>query len=123
MSPEKELIAVNEERIAALLKADFETLARYIADEMIYTSAKGQTMTRDEVFEGFKAGTVRAEKMTMSEVEARVVGETGVVTYVADSVTRDVGGSVNALVRATATFIRRDGRWQLLASQSTPING
>ena len=123
MSSESELIEVNQRRIQALLDADFETLRTYIADEMIYTSPKGKTMTREQVFEGFAAGTVRAEKMTMTNVEARVIGDTGVVTYTADSVTRDQHGSVTAVVQATATFIRRDGRWQLLASHSTPIDG
>ena len=122
MTSESELIDVNERRIQALLDADFDTLDQYIAAEMIYTSPKGKTMTRDQVFEGFRAGIVRAEKMTMSNVEARVVGDAGVVTYTADSVTRDQHGPVSAVVQATATFIRRDGRWQLLASHSTPIS-
>ena len=122
MTPELELIEVNERRIRALIDADFETLSQYIADEMIYTSPKGKTMTRDEVFKGFRDGIVRAEKMTMSNVQARVVGDAGVVTYTADSVTRDQHGSVAAVVQATATYVRRDGRWQLLASHSTPVS-
>ena len=57
----------------------------------------------------------------LSDVKVRVYGDTAVVTGRLHRVGKDKKGSFDRNFMFTDTFIRRDDRWQIIATQATFI--
>lgn len=62
------------------------------------------------------------DALEMSDVNVRVEGDAAVVTGINHARGKDGDGKpFDRRIRFTDTFIKRDGRWQVWASQGTPI--
>ncbi len=55
----------------------------------------------------------------LSDMKVRVYGDTAVVTGRLHRVGKDKNGSFDRNYMFTDIFIRRDGRWQIIATQAT----
>ena len=93
---------------------DFET------DEYTYTDYDGTVTSRADDAKLLKSPTF-ALTYSVDDMKARVLGDTGVVigrqTQKGTNDGRDIGG----VFRFTDTWVKRDGRWQCVASQITRI--
>ena len=56
-----------------------------------------------------------------AEVKVRLYGDTAVVTYRSTAKGKDQQGAIDEQRRWTRVSLWRDGRWQLVHSQGTPI--
>ena len=90
-----------------------------MASDWAVIDIQGRVRTKAEVLEEmFATQDPGIEAMTIDDVMVRMVGEIGVVT--GRTVATGSDGSTVRL-RFTDVFVRRDGRWQVVASQGTPI--
>ena len=112
---------VHETRVAALVSGDFEALANYVAEDLIYTSPKGKVSRRPEVFAGFLDGTTRVERMECDDFRILRNGDAAVVTYRSSSRMVDPDYVVDGLMRSTSVYFKRDGAWLLVAQHQLPI--
>jgi len=120
-SGEQEIAEGNRERIAALVAGDFDTLERYVGEDMQYVSGAGTVHTKAEVFTGFRSGDLRLERQDPSGLDGRVYGDTAIAGYRADSVTIDRGKRIEGATHCTSVYVYRDGRWQLVLQHNTFI--
>lgn len=121
-SNEKEtLLKAHHARIEALVAGDFETLQRFISDDLIYTSPAGRTQNKTEVFEGFRSGHTKVEKMETDDTEVRLYGDAAVITYRAKTVMIDGSRETTGYIRSTATYVKDSSGWRLLSQQQTRI--
>ena len=116
-----ELRKTHEARIAALLAGDIDELDKYVADDLTYTSPHGKVMSKPQVFESFRSGAMRIERMEIDDLAVREHGDTAIMTYRALTTFTDHGVAVDGAVRSTAIYLRRDGAWKLAAQQQTSI--
>ena len=113
---ERELAQANKEYDAAIMGADVAALERIFAEEFIITNWQCEVLNKQQqiaaVVSGAKLEDVRSEDMRV-----RIYGETAVMTgrFTGQS-TRD-GKTVKFNELYTAVWVRRDGRWQLVAEQ------
>lgn len=115
----QELRAANHAYNAALIAGDVAALERIFATELIYTSPRGELMDRAAQLESIRSKTLRIESATGSDEQIRLYGETGIVIG-----RFEVRGTFNAqafhaVERYTSVWVKRDGRWQLVAEQGT----
>ena len=115
------LKAAHEQRIAALLAADTDALARVVSEELTFVSSSGGVMTRPEVVASFRAGTMRIERMDCSEISTRIYGDTGVLVYTADGRSRFGDTVTEGLSRNTTVYVRFDGQWKMVAQHQSRI--
>ena len=121
-SNEKEtLLKTHHARIHALVAGDFETLARFISDDLIYTSPAGQTQNKTQVFESFRSGQTRVEHMETDDTEVRLHANAAVITYRAKTKIVDGTRETTGYIRSTATYIKESSGWRLLSQQQTRI--
>jgi len=118
---EKELIKVENDWNAAIMKHDVKVLESLYATEYHATDATGQTYNKVEGIQADASpGTVITSAL-LSDLKVHIYGQTGVVTGIntikATSDGKDVGGGY----RFTDVFVKRDGRWQCVATQGTKI--
>jgi ketosteroid isomerase-like protein len=94
----------------------------YADDASNISSRNAALQTKSEAIASMKTDKTVLESLELSELSPRVDGNFAVVTGVNRVRGRDEQGKpFDQRVRFTDTFIKRDGRWQVWASQGTLI--
>ncbi|MHB8653113.1 MAG: nuclear transport factor 2 family protein [Terriglobia bacterium] len=98
---------------------------KFFADDVIYTRSAGVTIGKSDILSGIERLKPTADSKTTYSAEDVTVHDyrdAAVVAFrlVARTVHRD-GKSETANYRNTGTFLRRNGRWRVVAWQSTKI--
>jgi len=94
----------------------------YAANATDVYSRTGAISSKGEVIADVKSSKVTFELLELSDLRTRVEGNTAVVTGINRTKGRDEKGTpFDRTSRFTDVFIKRDGRWQVLATQGTVI--
>jgi hypothetical protein len=117
MQLERDIGRANVERDAAFFE-------RVEADEFIFTDSNGGLTTKAEDVDGVRkppSPDVKLLAYDADDMQVRVYGETAVVT--GRTTTRQLvkGEERTGRSRFTDVFVRRDGRWQIVAGHSSRI--
>jgi ketosteroid isomerase-like protein len=107
----------------AIKSHDAGWVERNYADDATDISRTGEMQNKASAIAAMKSDKSTVESIELSEMSTRVDGNTAVVTGVFRE--RGRGGQGNQFdrrVRFTDTWIKRDGRWQVWASQGTLIS-
>ena len=115
---EAELLEVERSRSEAIRRGDLETLGRIYADDFSGVAANGRVVNKSELFEVFKRTDPRLT-FEVDDLGARVFEKTAVVTGRLTG--RTPGGETASQSRFTHVYVRRHGRWQFVAGQSTNV--
>jgi ketosteroid isomerase-like protein len=100
---------------------------RFFADDVIYTGSNGMVHTKADIMRSVNAprpAAAPAEKQIYSAENIAVhdFGDTAIVAFRLLARTEHAGGKVEiSNYRDTGTFLRRNGRWQVIAWQATKI--
>jgi ketosteroid isomerase-like protein len=106
----------------AILAGDRAAYSAYLADDWTVINTDGHILTKEQVLrEMFVTGERKLETLTVDDVKVRELGDVAVVTgrTVASGSLRNQHIAVT--LRFTDVFARRDGRWQIVASQGTLV--
>ena len=102
--------------------AGFES---FFADDVIYTRSAGLVTSKPEILKSVANSRPSPETKTTYSAEDVTVhdyGDTAIVAFRLVALTKFSGGEAEtANFRNTGTFLRRNGRWQVVAWQSTKI--
>jgi hypothetical protein len=120
---EAELMQLERDIGAANIRRDKAFFERVEADEFIFTdSGGGITMKAEDVASLDKpAGEFKLVSYDVDEMKVFVYGKTAVVTGRVTTVSRGKDREVTNKSRFTDVFVRRDGRWQIVAGHSSGI--
>ncbi len=97
-------------------KAWFE---RTYADEYTAINAVGKMFNKTEDIADTLSNTNTVTSAELSDVKVRVYGDTAVVTGRLHRIGKDKNGNFDRNFMFTDTFVKRDGRWQIIATQAT----
>jgi ketosteroid isomerase-like protein len=118
---EQALTKIEHDQLAALLKKDTAGFGKYFADDAVLTSPDGMVQTKAELIADVKSGALTLESSDVSDMKIHVHGDAAVVSYASVDKgkykTQDIGGHY----RWTDFFVRRNGSWQIVAGQGTPV--
>ena len=121
-SPAEEEVLTLERGIAeAWLKADVDWIAQHEADEFVFTGSEGAVSSKADDIASLKSGASKFESFVIDEMRAMAFGDSAVVVGQATMKGSYLGKDYSGSFRFTDTFVKRDGRWQLVASQNTRI--
>ena len=113
--------AVEMARRDALLHADTVALSRMIAPEFIEISRLGQIRTRDDNIREIAAGVLKLQTINYDSLTVRMYGNVALLFGIADNTGTFRGFPFAGKIRYTRVFVRRDGRWQAVSMQQTPM--
>jgi ketosteroid isomerase-like protein len=68
-----------------------------------------------------KSGDLKIESSTPDDMKVQVYGNTAVVTYGTIDKGTYKGKDLSGKYRWMDVFVRRNGRWQIVAGQGTPV--
>jgi ketosteroid isomerase-like protein len=103
----------------AAVKQDAAGLQRYLADDLQYAHAGGQTQTKEQYIAAVTKGPARYESFTFSDVTVRFYGKAAVLTGFVDV---KLAGRDSFRVRTLQVYTEKDGHWQMAAHQSTRLS-
>ena len=105
----------------AFVKRDAKGVAEREADEYVFTSFDGSVSDKPADMATLKAGTSNFTTFDADDMKAMVFGGTGVVVGRNTMKGTFAGANFSGVFRFTDTYVKRDGRWQCVASQVTRI--
>jgi ketosteroid isomerase-like protein len=122
MSTPQDILALENRRYKAMVEADRPVLEELLADDLIYTHSNAVIDTKQSYIDGilggrwaYAAAERPDEKIDVFGDCARVTGHVRLTLRNPDGSTRGVNG------RFLNLWLKRNGKWQLAAWQSTPI--
>jgi hypothetical protein len=120
---EQELIQVERDIGQANIRRDKAFFEKVEADEFIFTDSGGGVTTKAEDVASLDkpAGDNRLVAYDLSDMRVKVYGNTAVVTAIGISTYKSRDKEAVIKNRFTDVFVRRDGRWQLVAGHSSRI--
>lgn len=94
----------------------------YAEDATDISGRTGVVQTKAEVLASMKTDKSVLDSLELSDLNVRMEGNTAVVTGVNHVKGRDdKGQAIDRWTRFTDIFVKRDGRWQILATQGTAV--
>jgi ketosteroid isomerase-like protein len=107
---------LDQERIQAQISADAAALDRLYAEDFIGIGPSGAKRVKAQVIADFTSGSLRFQSITTDDVQWRVYGDTAVETGLSTMNGQDKGKTVPRDNRFTRVWVKRQGRWQLVAN-------
>ena len=121
---EQEVLKVENAWNQALVRRDTASLPQFYAEEYLYTDPDGLVWDRTKDLANLTSGSAaRLSAYKLDDTKVHIYGDVAVVTGrntitgVFERVYSDVSGSY----RFTDVFVKRNGRWQCVASQASRI--
>ena len=115
-SAEAELVALEHAWIDATLKRDANAFAAFMADGYVAVVANAQLRTKSEWVDRVRSGSLSYDAVSLRNLKVRRYDDTAVVTgEYAQTATLD-GQDYSARGVYATTWLKRDGRWQAIAS-------
>ena len=118
---EQTLVELERAWNDAFYKKDIEFLDSLLAEEFVATYDDGSLGDRNRELELSAAFNQRVISATQEDFTVRVYGDTGVVWFTLRLVGLRQGQRAEVAFRYTDVWVRRDGRWQCVSTQSTRI--
>ena len=113
--------AVEMSRRQALLAADTVALSRMIAPDFIEISRLGTIRTRADNIRDIASGALHLTSINYDSLNVRIYADVAILTGIANNTGTMRGFPFSGKVRYTRVFVRRDGRWQAVLMQQTPM--
>ena len=114
--------ALETLRGQALMKGDTATIARMTADEFVEISRIGLLRTKADNLRDVASGALKLTSVKYDSTSVRIYGDVAVLRAIADNTGTFRGFPFGGRIWITRIFVKRDGRWQAVAMQHTPIS-
>ena len=116
---EQELVRRTQELYDAVATGNQAPWKQYFADDRIFSDEKGRTMDKSKLVADITplpsgySGMIKLEN-----VQSRILDSVAILSYDANEVETIFGQKLSARYHITDTWMRRDGKWQIVASQA-----
>jgi ketosteroid isomerase-like protein len=115
------LRALETARGQALMKGDTAAIARMTANEFVEIARTGQLRTKADNLREVGSGGLKLTSVKFDSTSVQVYGDVAILRSIADNTGTFRGFPFAGRVWITRIFVKRDGRWQAVAMQHTPI--
>ena len=114
-----ELVRRTQELYDAIVPGNQAPWQKYFADDCIFADEKGRLFDKTKLIADITpmpagySGAIKVEN-----VQSRIIGDTAVLSYDASETETIFGQELHARYHTTDTWLRRNGEWQIIASQA-----
>jgi len=120
-SVEQTLIRLERDWNHAILTKDYKTLESIVADDWTGIDFRGMTVTKAESISELKSGESTNQSVELGEMQVKVFGNTAVVVGSDVETSTYHGKDSSGKYAWMDVFVKRNGRWQAVAAQSTKL--
>src|SRR5438067_1098261 len=116
---EAELVRRTQELYDSIVSGSQTPWKKYFADDCTFSDEKGRTLDKTKLVaditplpKGY-SGAIKIEN-----VISRIIGDTAILSYEANETETIFGQNLRERYHVTDTWLRRNGEWQIIASQA-----
>src|SRR4051812_9779879 len=120
-SDEQSVKRIEREMVAGVLKGNASVFEKHLADSYVFTGPDGIVMNKTENIAPLKSGELKFESSKYDDMKVQLYGNTAIVTYRSTDKGTYKGSDLTGQYRWTDVFVKRDGRWQVAATQGTRL--
>jgi hypothetical protein len=113
------VLDAESHRFRAQVERDAATLRLLMADEVSYTHSTGVRQDKTEYIADIETGKTIYRSIEASDQKVRLYGSTAIVTGTVKLSVTNAGVAREVSLAYTDIHVKRQGRWQLVAWQST----
>jgi len=115
------LTSMLNEFLVAAGRSDRAVFDRFFADDVVYTRSVGKTVNKSDIMQALGQREEGHSTYSADDIKILVYGNTAIVNFRLTANTEKNGQTETAHYRNTATFLQRNGQWQVVAWQATKV--
>ena len=116
-----ELMKAEDARNEALPKGDVAALQKQYDDDVVYTNARGETLTKKQHLAEITARKLSFVSFKHDDVTYHVYGTTGIVLGTSNSVVVNNGVTSTNSRKFVNVYSKMNGKWLCVGHTETPI--
>jgi ketosteroid isomerase-like protein len=120
-SVQQAVMQMEEKLRVAILKGDSKAYGRLVGDDYVFTNQDAVMRTKAQMVSAYDSGSIKYESVKFDDLKVHAYGDTAVVTGRSTVKGQDGGKDISGQSRYTRVYVKRQGRWQLVATQTTTI--
>lgn len=118
---EQNLKDMEQRWVKASLASDGDALGPLLADDFVNINSDGTVLNKNQTMDRTKKS--KWEVSELSDIQVNAHGDSAIVTGIWHGKGTDSAGkSVNAKERWADTWVKKNGKWQCVASASAPLS-
>jgi len=117
----EQLLMQMERNWDAIVHRNIAKIREIVAADVLLTTPDGTVQSLGDDLAELQSGAFSAELYDSFDMKVKLYGDCAVVTGRTKLKGKYKGEAVQDQFRWTDTFVRRKGRWQIVASQATPV--
>ena len=114
---------LEKDWVAAIVKKDVPVLERVLAADFRGTSPGADTYFKTDAINDLTSGDYAVKAMDLDEIVVKVYGDTAVSFTSQAETSKYLGKDTSGHYHFTDVWVRRDGRWQVVASHGSRFGG
>ena len=116
------LIQLDRDWAAATMRNDMAFMKKFVADECLFTEADGTVATKAEMLQDMTSGDTKTTANQPSNYSVRLFGpDVAVIRHNINVASTEKGKDASGDYRRMHVFVRRNGQWVVVDSQSVRI--
>jgi ketosteroid isomerase-like protein len=119
---ERTVMQIEQELVKGLIAGDASMFERYLADTYIFTAPDGLVSDKAQTIADIKSGDLKFQSSKLDNMKVQAYGDTAIATYGRTDKGSYKGKDISGLFRWTDVFVKRNGRWQIVAGHGTPVS-
>jgi ketosteroid isomerase-like protein len=117
----QEVLQAEREWVEAHRRLDVAALERLMADEYKHIRADGAVVGKEADLASYQTGVRYWDFAESDEYDIQLHGQTAVLIGRWRARGENAGERFDYAARFISVYVKRDGRWQMVAAQSTPL--
>jgi ketosteroid isomerase-like protein len=119
---QQELTALEREVAEVAARGDLTMMERVLADDFVGIEANGQQLNRTQLLDRFHLPDYQVLTLRHEDIRVHVFGDCAVATATTVLEARYKGQEIRGRFPYTRVWLKRNGRWQAVFTQSWPAS-
>jgi ketosteroid isomerase-like protein len=120
-SVEDQIKKLEQDWSQAAIKKGAASVDEYEADDIISTDPSGRVTDKAQDKKDLSSGDLKLQSIDLSDQRVRIYGDTAVSTGTSAAKATLKGQDISGTYRFTNTWVKRNGKWQVVASQIAKV--
>lgn len=116
------IVQLEKDWVAAIRSKDTTALDRLLADDFVGFSPTGHAYRKTQAIQDLKDARYIVDKMDLDDASVNVYGTTAVSFTSQEEKSKYAGKDTSGHYYYTDVWVKKDGRWQAVASHGSPYD-